>query len=149
MLYIESTVLSTQMAGHFWWRRWSDPREAALLFVENPDGGFEDHLLDGEVLDREIDEWEHGQFHDAQGEVTYALTWLTMASPSAPGKRSRASGPAADHPRGQVLGGVIRERTRPRRSRAPFSPPRRKVIEKRLSVHARAAPFRVAERQSP
>lgn len=76
MLYIDSTVLRTQMAGHMWWRRWSDPREAALLFVEYPDGHFEDHLLDGEVLDREIDEWERGVFHDAKAEVPYALTWL-------------------------------------------------------------------------
>lgn len=76
MLYIDSTVLRTQAAGHLWWRRWSDPREAALLYVEYPDGRVEDHLLDGEVLDRQIDEWEHGEFHDTQGEVPYALTWL-------------------------------------------------------------------------
>ena len=76
MLYVDSTVLMTRTAGHLWWRRWADPREAALLFVEYPDGRFEDHLLDGELLDREIDEWAHGGFHDARGEVAYALTWL-------------------------------------------------------------------------
>lgn len=76
MLYIDSTALMTQMGGHLWWRRWSEPHEAALLFVEYPDGHLEDHLLDGDVLDRQIEDWEHGEFHDAQGKVAYSLTWL-------------------------------------------------------------------------
>lgn len=76
LLYIDSTVLMTQITGHLWWRHWSDPREAARVFVEYPNGRIEDHLLDGDVLDRAINDWEHGVFHDAQGEVAFSLAWL-------------------------------------------------------------------------
>lgn len=75
-LYVDSTIESTQLGGLLWRRRWSEPFESALLFVEYPDGRFEEHHLDGDLLDKEIDAWERGEFHDGRDEVEYALTWL-------------------------------------------------------------------------
>lgn len=64
-----------------WWRRWSAPREFVVLYMEYPDGEYEDTHLDQEELDEEINSWDRGEFygHPVQNDALtgYRLEWLS------------------------------------------------------------------------
>ncbi|GAA1121692.1 hypothetical protein [Citricoccus alkalitolerans] len=80
LIYINVSVICTRLGGHLWWRRWSAPQEFVMLFVDCPDGLFDDAWLDGEDLMSEIDTWQRGEFHGhpyRDDEPTwYRLEWL-------------------------------------------------------------------------
>ncbi|GAA2549083.1 hypothetical protein GCM10009861_06080 [Neomicrococcus aestuarii] len=64
-----------------WWRRWSAPREFVMLYMDYPDGQFDDAMLDEEELDDEIDSWERGEFsgqpYRNEEPTRYRLEWLS------------------------------------------------------------------------
>lgn len=81
LIYVDVSVICTQLGGHLWWRRWSEPREFVILSMIYPDGLFDDPWLDREGLTAEIDTWRRGEFHGhpyRDGKPTqYRLEWLT------------------------------------------------------------------------
>lgn len=80
LIYVGVSVICTQVGGHLWWRRWSASREFVMLFMDYPDGRFDDAFL-VEDLDAEIDTWQHGEFlghpfRDDEEPTRYRLEWL-------------------------------------------------------------------------
>lgn len=74
---MQPDVLSTATSGHLWWTRWSAPQEFVILWIETPEGQHTDTWIYPDTLDKELDEWDRGQFRYLG--VTYRLTWLEDA----------------------------------------------------------------------
>lgn len=78
-LYVDPSIARTQVGGHLWWRRWSDPHVVVFLYVRLSDGTLDELALEGVLLDAEIDAWERGEYVDEKTGSIYALTWLDNA----------------------------------------------------------------------
>ncbi len=76
LLLVLPEVYRTQTGGALWWRRWSEGRHGALLFLSLPQSGlpFTDTFVAPDDLADELDDWDAGCFRFI-GE-TYALQWL-------------------------------------------------------------------------
>ncbi len=75
-LLVRQEAFSTQLGGALWWRRWSACRTGAEVCLTLPGLGveFEDGLVDADVLDDVLDDWDADRFRFAGH--SYSLRWL-------------------------------------------------------------------------
>jgi hypothetical protein len=73
-LYIRVETRCTQVGGHLWWRRWSEPAEGVHGFLVDAGGGFDDFVIGAEALGDELADWNQGRFL-YRGE-TLQVSWL-------------------------------------------------------------------------
>ena len=73
-LYIRVETWCTQVGGHLWWRRWSEPAEGVHGFLVDAGGGFDDFVIGAEALGDELADWNQGRFL-CRGE-TLQVSWL-------------------------------------------------------------------------
>jgi hypothetical protein len=76
LLLVVPEVYSEITGGALWWRRWSESRHAAMLYLVLPGWEFEftDTIVLPDDLPEEVDNWDLGRL-SLFGE-TYALRWL-------------------------------------------------------------------------
>ena len=67
----------TQIGGHLWWRRWSDPWVGADVWIaaDGVDPAYTDAWSSGSSLDEEIDLWDSGRVIVGAGSLQ-AVRWL-------------------------------------------------------------------------
>ncbi len=77
-MLVEPEAYAEQVGGALWWRRWSEMRWAAHVWLNLPglDVGVDatDTLIAPEDLEAELDDWDAGRFTFAGQLVT--LRWL-------------------------------------------------------------------------
>ncbi|WP_313815674.1 hypothetical protein [Citricoccus sp.] len=80
LIYVDVDVACTQVGGHLWWRRWSEPCEVVMLYMRFPEGLFQEAWMEGEDLNAEIGTWQRGEFlgHPYRDDepTRYQLEWL-------------------------------------------------------------------------
>ncbi|NLG22915.1 MAG: hypothetical protein GX555_15965 [Actinomycetales bacterium] len=63
----------SRTGGHWWWSRWSSPREVVHARLRRGDGQIDDWIVSGEDLDAQVASWRDGLFrHDG---ATYRVEW--------------------------------------------------------------------------
>ncbi|MGW6283204.1 hypothetical protein [Kribbella sp. NPDC055071] len=92
-LLVESEAYAEQLGGALWWRRWSEYRWAAHLWLtfRNLDFGIDatDTLTAPDDLDAELDDWDANRFRFTGRLLT--LRWLD------PDESARATHTEWDH----------------------------------------------------
>jgi len=76
LLLVVLEIYSETTGGALWWRRWSESRHAAMLYLVLPGWEFEftDTIVLPDDLREELDDWDLGRL-SFLGE-TYGLRWL-------------------------------------------------------------------------
>lgn len=77
-LYLRVETWWTQLGGHLWWRRWSEPHEAVHGYIAYATGCFDDFVEDLDTLADELEEWGRGRF-PLRGEKLH-IEWLDDAA---------------------------------------------------------------------
>jgi hypothetical protein len=67
----------TQIGGHLWWRRWSDPWVGVDVWIsaDGVEPAYNDAWWSGSSLDGEIDLWDSGRLTVGAGSLQ-AVRWL-------------------------------------------------------------------------
>ncbi|EIV94348.1 hypothetical protein [Frankia sp. QA3] len=75
-LLVVPDVYSIQTGGALWWRRWSEGRHGATLYLALPGTRFPftDTIVWPDDLSEELDDWDLGRFQLV--DETYDLRWL-------------------------------------------------------------------------
>lgn len=76
LLLVRTEPVALQESGHFWWRRWGEPREWFWLWTVI-DGKFSDTLGPDDLADGQLLEFASG-FFELYGE-TFRLEWVSEA----------------------------------------------------------------------
>lgn len=79
-MYVQPDVMSLQVGGHLWWRKWSPEREFVILYLETPDFRDTDTWILPDDLAAELDDWDEGRFEWGE---TFRLTWMDDAAAEA------------------------------------------------------------------
>ena len=62
LLYLRFDTCWTQVGGHLWWRRWSEPKEQVSGCIVFSHGGFDDFVETTDTLVDELEQWGRGLF---------------------------------------------------------------------------------------
>ncbi len=68
-------------SGALWWKRWTEPKHEALVYLML-DGAWEERSLAADELNASVVDWERGIWVETEGAATgatYQLTWLPAA----------------------------------------------------------------------